>query len=156
VGERIYGGANQARQRAFNDAYVAAAFADWKGPTYDGCYLDYIWMEVYDDQPTKVSDLPKIRTNVQDYLDWLRQNFSDVKLLEPLREVQIGTATGFDYTWSFTVGQQKLMLTDCVLIANDTEYFLEFASVEKDWKRCHPIFNQILQTFMVRGSSPLA
>ena len=44
-------------------------------------------MEVYDDQPTKVSDLPKIRTNVQDYLDWLRQNFSDVKLLEPLREL---------------------------------------------------------------------
>jgi len=105
VGERIYGGANQALQKAFNAAYVAAAFSDWQGPTYDGCYLDYIWVEVNDDQPTKVSDLSKIRADIQAYLDYLHQNFSQVKLLEPMREVQIGTATGFDYTLELPRGQ---------------------------------------------------
>ncbi|OFW60547.1 MAG: hypothetical protein A2133_11820 [Actinobacteria bacterium RBG_16_64_13] len=156
VGQRIYGGRAQAEDREYQDAYVVAAFADWHGPTYDGCFLDYIWVEVHDDIAADETALAEIRDAFEQDMAALQYDYpEEVRLLQPFHSIQVGTAAGFEYVWSVPVDDGRVVMKECVLVVNECVYYLQFAATEADWKTCQLLFQEILHSLTVRGSSPL-
>jgi hypothetical protein len=153
VGARVYGGRSQAFAKQYDRIFVSAAFADWQGPTYDGCYLDFIWIEGAEENVDDPPTLNEVKTDTEQYIDELIQAYPDVKLLQPVRDFQLGLATGFKYTWSLPVNGLNEIVTECTLVADGVWYFIALAASEEDWKRYEPVFKKVLESFVVNGSS---
>jgi hypothetical protein len=152
VGQRMY----RMLAEAYAQTFVAAAFADWSSPTFNGCYLDYVWIEVYDETLLDVPTLPQFRDFILQKLDRMKSNYSDVKSLEPLQDVTISGLQGCKHVWSIVFGGRTLVLMECVLVADERAYFLQFAAVEDDWDAYEPVFEEILRDFAVSGPGPLS
>ena len=154
MGPRVYGGASQSFAKAYQDEFVAATFADWKSPTYDGCYLDYIWVEVYDDPEGEAPSLDEMKAARAEYIENVLTVYPAVKLTQPLRDVQIDVARGFKFTWSFPVDRYSEVVTECILVADGVWYYFALASVEDDWKTNQAVFDKVLQSFTAPDSTP--
>ena len=155
VGPRVYGGRDQASAKAYQDSFVSAAFADWQGPTYDGCYLDFVWVEAFADPQGEAPPLGELKAARAEYVQEFMEAFPDVELLVPIRDVQIGMARGFKYTWAIPMDRYTEIVTECVLLADGVWYYLALASAENDWDANLPIFESVLQSFTVTGTSPV-
>lgn len=151
VGQRFY--------REFKEAYIdtfgAVAFADWASPTFNGCYLDFIWVEVYDEQIMEVPTLPEFRNYIADEFEMLEASVGGVERVEPLRDVDIAGMRGLRHVWSILYGGHKLLVMECVLVGEERAYFLQFAAVEDDWTAYRPLFEEILREFTVSVPGPL-
>jgi hypothetical protein len=154
VGPRVYGGRNQSFAKAYNDEFVAATLADWKSPTYDGCYLDFIWIEVYDDPKGESPSMDEIKSARATFIQDTLTAYPGVKLIQPIRDARIDLTTGFSFTWSFPVDRYTEVVTECILVADDIWYYLALASSEDDWKTNSAIFEKVLKSFTVPASAP--
>lgn len=155
VGDRTFWDSDRVFRDEWQDAYVAAAFADWQGPTLDGCYLDYIWVEVHDDVAVDPSMISDFQTWLEDWVIEIGQYYSDVRVLEPVRDVVVSGLPGLVHTWTIFVNGHTLVTRECVLLADNCYYFLEFTAVKDDWDACEPLFRDILENFRATGSSQL-
>jgi len=153
VGDRVFWDEGRIMRDEWQDAYVAAAFADWQGPTLDGCYLDYIWVEVHDDVAVDASMIPEFQTWLEDWVVDLGQYYPDVRVLEPVKGVVVSGLPGLVHTWTVFLNGYTLITRECVLIADDCYYFLEFTAVRDDWDDCEPLFRRILENFRAIGAS---
>lgn len=151
VGQRMY------RQvaKTYTETFVPAAFADWSSPTFNGCYLDYIWIEVYDKAFADVPTLPEFGTVIQDRLERLASEYAGLKRVEPLEDLVLSGMQGVRHMWSVPYGGHTLMLMECVLATEGRAYFLQFAAVEEDWDAYSPVFEEILGDFSVSGTGPV-
>jgi len=153
VGDRVFWDEGRIMRDEWQDAYVAAAFADWQGPTLDGCYLDYIWVEVHDDVAVDASMIPEFQTWLEDWVVDLGQYYPDVRVLEPVKGVVVSGLPGLVHTWTVFLNGYTLVTRECVLIASDCYYFLEFTAVRDDWDDCEPLFRRVLENFRAIGAS---
>ncbi|MBN1629302.1 MAG: hypothetical protein JW990_06050, partial [Thermoleophilia bacterium] len=152
VGERLY----RRVIESYSETFVPVAFADWSSPTFNGCYLDYVWVEVYDEAFMEVPTLPELRDYAHAKLDHLRTRYEGVESLQPPQDVVVGGLSGFEHVWSIPYGGRVLMLRECVLVDEGRAYFMQFAAVEEDWEECRPVFEDMLRDFTVRGPHPLS
>jgi hypothetical protein len=157
VGERVFGSQARAFDEEYTDAYVAASFADWNGPTFNGCYLDYVWVEVWDDGRYDSSDLPEIQADFEDWLDDIADQYQndDIQVIERAHERQIGEVRGFEQDWSYFLGGHTIVVRECVLIVDQSLYYLRLATVIENQDANGPLFDQILEDFLVTGGSNL-
>jgi hypothetical protein len=142
-------------ERIWAQMFVAASFADRNGPTFDGCFLNFMWVEVYEEGTVDESMFPEFREVFEEYLEDFRYYFADVKVLEPLHSVQIGLAQGLSVTWSFSEGGLARVWQVTLLIANERAYFLTFGAVKEDWNDYRPLFEKILEDFSAGSSGPV-
>jgi len=152
VGQRMH------RQSAelYTETFVPAAFADWNSPTFNGCYLDYIWIEVYDETFVEVPTLPEFREMIDSRLERLASEWAGLQRVEPLKEIVLSGLGGVKHVWSILYGGHTLMLMECVLVEEGRAYFLQFTAVEEDWAAYRPVFEEILNDFTVSGPSPVS
>ena len=152
VGERTY----REYAEAYADAFVPAAFADWGSPTFNGCYLDYVWIEVWDEATVEVPSLPEFRNFFSDKLAYLATECAGVEALEPLHDVTLAGMRGTEHVWSIFFGGRTLMLMECVLVGEGRAYLFQLAAVQEDWGACRPVFEEMLQDFTVSTPEPLS
>ena len=152
VGQRLY------RQivETYAETFVPVAFADWDSPTFNGCYLDYVWVEVYDETFMEVPTLPELRNHIHGRLDDLEARYAGVRSIEPLRDVVTAGMPGSEHVWSIPYGGRVLVLKECVFATEGRAYFIQFAAVEEDWEECQPVFEEMLRDFTVRGPEPIS
>ncbi len=155
VGERVFGSQERLLAEEYTDTYVAAAFADWNGPTFNGCYLDYVWVEVWDDGRYDSSYLPEIQAAFETWLDEVIYEYpeADIQVIEWAHETQIGGATGFEQVWQYFLGGYTMVIRECGFIADQTFYHLRLATIEENQDANGPLFDQILEDFQVFLSS---
>jgi len=152
VGQRLY----RRMVDAYADTFAPVAFADWSSPTFNGCYLDYIWVEVYDETRVEVPTLPEFRDYIHERLDYLKSRYAGVETVEPLQDLVVAGMPGAEHVWSILYGGRTLILKECVLVTEGRAYFLQFAAVEEDWGENRPLFEEILRDFTVTSSEPVS
>jgi hypothetical protein len=155
VGGRTFGSQERRDQEQYTDAYLAAAFADWNGATFNGCYLNYVWVEVMDDGYYEQSALQDIEASMEDWVSSVVSDYpeADARVLEQMHEVRIAGVPACKQVWSFFYGGYTMVVTECALIADDSVYFLALTTTEDDRDANAPLFKQIIENFVVTGSS---
>jgi hypothetical protein len=154
---RDFGSQARREREEYMDAYVAAAFADWNGPTFDGCYLDYVWVEVIDDAEFEVAQLSELRARMEDWVTAAANDYpeANVQVIERMHEVSIAGVPACKQIWSFFYGGYTMVVTECALVAGGSVYYLDLTTVEDDRDANAPLFDQILKDFQVTESSDL-
>jgi len=137
------------------DVYGAevVGFADHAGPTTDeGCYANAIQVSILEDRPYDEAVLAALRENLSMTVERLEGKNDAVVVVEPWDELQIAGALGMKIVMSLSRNGQEFMAMDCVLIAHERFYELEFFTVKGDWAENEPLFQKIIATFTTGAS----
>ena len=134
------------------DQYAAVGFANWKGPQVGGEYLDFIQVDVGEDQTMDSSMLPTVKAGMEQEQQYLKNGYKNFKVLEDPHQVMILGVPAFTQLCSFTLSGRTVVVAELGLIANGHGYDLQICVVKADWDRDQSLFQTIIQNF---GVSPL-
>lgn len=137
------------RQLGDADVYgfEVVGFADHDGPGVDGCYANMMQVNTLEDRTYDASLLERLPETLPQSLERLSAKNDDVAVLVPWTETRIAGAPAMAMTLSISDRGLDSTGLDCVLVADQRLYELEFFTVSADWAEYEPIFHQILAEF---------
>ena len=141
------------RQLGDADVYgiEVVGFADHQGPVVDGCYSNMLQVNILEDIPYDESILSRLPDTLPETLERLRAKNDAVQVLEPWKKTQIAGAPAMAMRLTLSDDGHTFSGLDCVLVAEQRLYELEFFTIEADWERYEPLFHRILSHFEVGG-----
>ncbi|MBN1319768.1 MAG: hypothetical protein JXA87_02905 [Thermoleophilia bacterium] len=139
------------RQLGDADVYgiEVVGFADHHGPMADGCYSNMIQVNILEDRAYDDSVLSRLSGSLPETLERLGAKNDEVRVLEPWKETEIAGVPAMTMKLSIFDDGQTFSGLDCVLVAGQRVYELEFFTAEADWERYEPLFRRILAGFEV-------
>jgi hypothetical protein len=129
------------------DTYLAVGFADQSGPTQDGRFLDCFGVSATDSGLWDESRLPIVKQGMEQMLEETPPpEVTELKVLEPLRGVQIGDIPGYTVTLGYSYQGRSRVKIEYQFIAGKDLCVARFLAAEEDFEKLEPVFEEIVQS----------
>lgn len=127
-------------------------FADHDGPSENGCYLDFVQIDLLGEFALADEALERIYDVLPDTVDGLSKAYTGLEVVDSWRETQIAGSPAMTITFRGSINHRPWRLLECVFVAGECLYSLEFMAIEADWPRYEPIFREIMHGFTTEVS----
>ncbi len=124
------------------------AVFDPNGVSSNGIYLDLMMVSTY---PLSVTitdtDIPALESEIQNVLSGLESQGTNVQVLSPLSQTQLGGLKGYTVTYGFDKEGVACTSTLYFLFKGDKEYMLTIQAANQNWESNQDTFAAMVATF---------
>jgi hypothetical protein len=133
--------------------YHVVAFAEVKGTTLKGAYLDGLTVEMLAGSQSEDPPQELVQQSLQAFVDGGPGSYGYFKVLEPIHDATVGGVPALVTTVRITWNKRVMVKSVYTFIANHCLYRVDLQTDDVDWNDYQDLFDQVLASFAFTAGS---